>query len=283
MIRKLPVATVLNAVALVGWQTVVSCAQTVDVASPSDETLSVQDPASTGPSVQTPTQENHAQQPPVDPIVDRIKYLHDRLRITPAQEALWANVAQVMRDNAKALTPIIKERVEHAKTGNAIDYLSSYQKLGETQLDSLKKFAVAFHALYDSLSEDQKKIADSVFRLGPTVAGGIPEQPEQLIAPAPYGSYPSYPALPAYPAYPPYPYYPPYSSYAYPGPWIWGPPFFGLGTSFFFFHEPRHFHHFRPPSVAGAAPVPPSRPVPPPQPVPPIRPLPPGGVGLMHR
>src|ERR1700739_4380484 len=43
-----------------------------------------------------------ATQPPLDPVAARVKYLHDRLRITPAQEPQWRSVAQAMQENAKA-------------------------------------------------------------------------------------------------------------------------------------------------------------------------------------
>ena len=61
-----------------------------------------------------PPPENRANRPLADPIVERIKYLHDRLRITAAQEPLWAKVAEVMRENATTLAPLIKDRVQSA-------------------------------------------------------------------------------------------------------------------------------------------------------------------------
>src|ERR1700743_2585887 len=45
-----------------------------------------------------------------DLVADRIKYLHDRLRITPAEEPLWGNVAQVIRDNARETAPLLRQR-----------------------------------------------------------------------------------------------------------------------------------------------------------------------------
>lgn len=198
--------------------------------------------------------------PPVDPVEERVKYLHERLRITAAQEPLWSEVARAMRENAKAVAPLIRERVQSAERGSAIDNLGSYEKLGEAQLDGLKRFLTAFQALYDTLSPKQKKIADSIFRIGPlSMIGGIPQLPEALVALSPeepypgglaYAPYPSYPLAPAYPAYPPapaYPAYPPapvyppyppalgYPPYAfspyypffppfYNGPWIGGLP-----------------------------------------------------------
>jgi hypothetical protein len=196
-----------------------------------------------------PPPEKPATRPPFDPIEARITYLHERLRITPAEEPLWAKVAQAMRDNAQAVTPIIRERVQAVQHGNAMDYLNLYQKLGEAQLDGLKKFAAAFQALYADLSPAQKKIADSIFRLGPmSIVGGIPQPPEALAAPIPYEHpyYPPYATVPppGYVYYPPplYPYY-----YPYYHPWFWGPPIvFGVPLRHRFFHHPRVFEHPRP-------------------------------------
>lgn len=194
-----------------------------------------------------PTQQDHAKQPAFDPIDERLKYLHDRLRITPAQEPLWANIARVMRENAKAVAPLARERLQPTKKRTAIDTLDIYEKLGEVQLQGLKDFLAAFQPLYDSLSDDQKKIADVIFRTGPlSMIGSIPELPEQLVELPPAGSY----ALGAYPPaagalpYPSNEYYTPYPAYPYYPyylPWTPGP-FIGLGSSFFLF--PRHSYHY---------------------------------------
>jgi LTXXQ motif family protein len=169
--------------------------------------------------------------PTIDPIAERLKYLHDRLRITPAQEPLWADLARVMQDNAKAVAPLIRERREVTKNRTAVETLDIYERLGEVQLEGLKNFLAAFRALYDKLSEQQKKVADVIFRTSPlSMVGGIPEPPQEL-AELP----PSIQPLP----YPPYEYYPwPY----YP----WGVGLFGLGTSFFLFPRPYRYHVFLP-------------------------------------
>ena len=44
----------------------------------------------------------------------RIKELHTKLKITPAQEELWNNVTQAMRDDAKTMEALIKARSEKA-------------------------------------------------------------------------------------------------------------------------------------------------------------------------
>jgi periplasmic protein CpxP/Spy len=122
--------------------------------------------------------------PTFDPIAARIKYLHDRLRITPDQEPLWDTVAQVIRSNAQDTAPLLRERLRAKTSGSALDVLHSYEALGEAQLDSLKQFIAAFDSLYASVSESQKKIADAILREGPLnpMIGGIPE------VPAPFGS-----------------------------------------------------------------------------------------------
>ncbi len=94
----------------------------------------------------------------------RIKELHAKLKITPAQEELWNNVAQAIRDNEKTMETLIKERSEKAGTMTAVDDLKSYSEIAEAHADGLKKFIPAFEPLYASMSDDQKKNADMLFR-----------------------------------------------------------------------------------------------------------------------
>jgi hypothetical protein len=101
-----------------------------------------------------------------DRVEARIKDLHDRLKITPEQEEQWKNVAQVMRDNAAAMEPLIKARREKAKTVTAVGDLKSYAEITEAHADGLKKFIPVFESLYNSMSDEQKKNADVIFRRG---------------------------------------------------------------------------------------------------------------------
>jgi hypothetical protein len=102
----------------------------------------------------------------VDRIEDRIKNLQSALQITPAQEELWNNLTQVMRDNAKVMDDLTKARAENAKTMNAVEDLKSYAQITEAHSEGLKKYVPAFEALYASMSDDQKKNADILFRMG---------------------------------------------------------------------------------------------------------------------
>jgi LTXXQ motif family protein len=94
----------------------------------------------------------------------RIKELHKRLKITNAQSAQWDALAQVMRTNAQAMADLQKQRAENATSMNAVDVVKSYAQVIQAHEDGMKKFIPAFEALYNSMSDAQKKIADSMFR-----------------------------------------------------------------------------------------------------------------------
>jgi periplasmic protein CpxP/Spy len=96
-------------------------------------------------------------------VEQRIKTLHDKLDITPAQEAKWNDVAQTMRSNEDAISQLMKQRYENRKTMNAIDDLQSYEAIAEAHTEGLKKMIPVFQALYADMTDDQKKDADEAF------------------------------------------------------------------------------------------------------------------------
>ena len=90
-----------------------------------------------------------------------IKMLHTTLKITPAEETLWAAVAQTMRDNANNLDTAMDKRED--ANGSAIDDLNTYGDVVQSHADGIKKLSAVFSTLYASMSNDQKRIADEVF------------------------------------------------------------------------------------------------------------------------
>ena len=92
-----------------------------------------------------------------------IKDLHAKLKITPAEESQWDQVAQTMRENAAELDSAISKRETLAGRGSAIDDLNAYADIVQVHADAIKKLSTAFSALYDSMPDDQKKVADEVF------------------------------------------------------------------------------------------------------------------------
>ena len=100
----------------------------------------------------------------VERVEMRIKELHAKLKITPAQEELWNGVTQAMRDDAKTMEALIKARMEKEGAMTAVDDLKSYSEIAQAHADGLKKFIPAFEPLYASMSDAQKKDADKLFR-----------------------------------------------------------------------------------------------------------------------
>jgi len=94
----------------------------------------------------------------------RIKELHARLHITEAEKPQWDALTQVMRDNAQAMDDIEKQRASDAKDMNAVEVVKSYSEVIQAHEDGMKKFIPAFEDLYNSMSDSQKKTADSMFR-----------------------------------------------------------------------------------------------------------------------
>lgn len=100
----------------------------------------------------------------MDRVEMRINDMHAKLRIKPEQEDQWQQVAQVMRDNENAIKPLIEDRKANARNMTAIDDLHSYAAITEAHVEGIKKFTPAFETLYASMTDEQKKQADSLFR-----------------------------------------------------------------------------------------------------------------------
>ncbi len=93
-----------------------------------------------------------------------IKRLHDQLGITPAEQPLWDQFAQVMRSNAAQITVVSNDRGSKLAAMDAADSMKSYANLAQVHANNMQKLAGAFQSLYDSFPDAQKKTADAVFR-----------------------------------------------------------------------------------------------------------------------
>lgn len=93
----------------------------------------------------------------------RIRRLHDKLEIAAAQEALWAPVAQVMRDNEATFRTTLTERTSDMKSSTAVNDLKAFQVIADHHSAGLKKFIPVFETLYQSLPAAQQKRADRIF------------------------------------------------------------------------------------------------------------------------
>jgi hypothetical protein len=113
-----------------------------------------------------PAHKTHTKVSKIDRTEARIKDLHATLKITPDQEDLWNKVTQVMRDDAKTMDALNQARFEKAKAMTAVEDLKSYSEVAQAHADGLKNFIPVFEELYVSMSDDQKKDADTLFRHG---------------------------------------------------------------------------------------------------------------------
>jgi len=96
-------------------------------------------------------------------IEQRIKYLHDQLKITSAQEPQWKTFADTMRENGDTMGRLYRERMESHNV-SAVDDMKQYAELAQANADGAKKLADAFAPLYESFPADQKALADTTFR-----------------------------------------------------------------------------------------------------------------------
>ncbi len=96
----------------------------------------------------------------------RIKQLKDVLKITEAQQETWNTLTNVMRENAKEMEALAKVRTESTQIVNAVENMKFYYQISQRHLDQQAKFIPPFEALYTSMSNEQKKSADIVFRTG---------------------------------------------------------------------------------------------------------------------
>jgi protein CpxP len=154
--RKLAAATLLGSIVLAGPLAIAAPASAIrNGSAPEVLAQASTSPATTEPA--PPTEKS-------DPVEARIRELHNRLHITAAQQTQWDNLVQVMRDNAKAMYDLQKQRGEDAKDMTAVDAVKSYQGVIEAHEAGMAKFVPAFQSLYDSMSDSQKQIADAMFR-----------------------------------------------------------------------------------------------------------------------
>jgi hypothetical protein len=96
----------------------------------------------------------------------RIKSMHEKLNITADQQVLWGKVDACMREDAKVMDGLTQARHDHAKQMTAIDDLNSYAEITTAHAEGIKKLIPVFSALYDSMSDEQKKSADALFQHG---------------------------------------------------------------------------------------------------------------------
>jgi len=94
----------------------------------------------------------------------RINELHAQLRITPTERPQWDQFAEVMHENARDMDQIVIQRVQQFQSMDAMPNMQSYEQMAEAHAKHLQKLVTAFKTLYDTMPDEQKRVADQVFR-----------------------------------------------------------------------------------------------------------------------
>jgi periplasmic protein CpxP/Spy len=97
-------------------------------------------------------------------VEQRIKELYSQLRISPAERPQWDQFAQVMRDNARDMDRVYDQRTEQFRSMTALQNMQSYEQLATQHAQNLQKLVPAFQNLYNAMPDQQKQLADQVFR-----------------------------------------------------------------------------------------------------------------------
>jgi hypothetical protein len=113
------------------------------------------------------TQQQPAHRAAFDPgrhIEGRIAYLKTELKITDAQAPLFDKLANVMRENAKAMGDTAQSlRGDPNQPRTAVARLEARVKFAQLRADGEAKMLTAFRPLYQAMNPDQQKAADEMF------------------------------------------------------------------------------------------------------------------------
>jgi len=93
-------------------------------------------------------------------VAGRIAFLKAELKITPQQEPQWNKVAEAMRANAKAIDAARADFRGQSK--DAVQTLEARGRFAQTVAQNDGRLLAAFRPLYQTLSPDQKKMADEL-------------------------------------------------------------------------------------------------------------------------
>ena len=113
----------------------------------------------TSEAVQSPMH-HHARMLPSQLVDGRIAFLKAELKITPAQETQWQQVATAMQQNATALDGVIGNARQQSGSMDAVQRLALREQFAKIHADNDARLLTAFKPLYASLSPEQQQMAN---------------------------------------------------------------------------------------------------------------------------
>jgi periplasmic protein CpxP/Spy len=104
--------------------------------------------------------------PPAGNPAQQMAALRSRLGITPAQQPQFNAFAQAMQQNEAAMA-VFTQRNPPNQPRNALDQLRAQAQAAQLDAQGLRRLVPVFQALYASLSDQQKRVADQLFAGSP--------------------------------------------------------------------------------------------------------------------
>ena len=92
----------------------------------------------------------------------RIGFLKAELKITPAQETQWQQVAGAMHENANSLDQAIKTARQDHGSMDAVQRLALREQFAKVRAENDARLLAAFKPLYASLSPEQQQVANQL-------------------------------------------------------------------------------------------------------------------------
>ncbi len=96
---------------------------------------------------------------------DRIASMRSKLKITEAQMPQWNAFADAMRGNARRMTEM-HEKMAPAAVLSAPERLDRMEKMTTGMMEAAQSTKAAFMPLYSVMSDEQKKVADTLAPAG---------------------------------------------------------------------------------------------------------------------
>lgn len=92
----------------------------------------------------------------------RIAFIKAELAITDAQKDVWGAYATALRKNLESMQHMRATMMEATRPTNPVERLDLHISMMESRLQALKEVKPALAALYATLSEEQKRSAESL-------------------------------------------------------------------------------------------------------------------------
>ena len=92
----------------------------------------------------------------------RIAFMKAELKITPAQETQWQQVAGAMHENANSLDQAIKTARQDRGSMDAVQRLGLREQFAKVRAENDTRLLAAFKPLYASLSPEQQQVANQL-------------------------------------------------------------------------------------------------------------------------